>query len=721
MNLTPYLRRTLSRLIPESGLARFALYLLLVDLVLFVAQQGWVALAPGPGAGDRWGGWIRFLNLVLAALFSILLVRWIRRRLLWRLRNRLLVTYVFIGVIPVGLLALMALISGYIFAGQFATYLVTQDLQTELRSLEAANQAIAAELANNLKRGLSTSGGALPALEENTREEPLRLTGRRDVTAWFRGRPRVLQATTPGRALARPEWMQEEARSAVRDQGKLWLRVATTVPVGTEKLLVISSVPLDEALLNRVSGNIGVATFYLKAEKPAAGGTPETSEQKLPDALFAVESKSGAQVVVAPAEEPGGLFPSVAGGTLAPPTQQLDREVTFGAVFPYVDWQTGESLTGIFTVRTRPSALYGRLFGTLGQFANAALIFLAGVGIFFAVIELLALLVGLGLTRTITRSVAALYEATERINRGELSHRIQVRSRDQLAELESSFNSMTGSLERLIVEQKEKERMQSELAIAQEVQEQLFPRVLTQLQSLEVHGFCRPARSVSGDYFDFLTAGEEQLGIAVGDISGKGISAALLMASVHSAVRAYQMEAVHLQTLPPGNVAAGHAGYGNVNGRPSPATLLRLLNRHLYLTTTDEKYATLFLGFYDGRERTLTYSNAGHLPPLILGADGSLDRLEAGGLVIGLFENATHEEESVRLRPGDIFVAFSDGIIEPENEFGEFGQERLVELVRGHRERPLEEISGAVTAAVYDWIGAAEQPDDITLVLARCR
>ncbi|MEO5936311.1 MAG: SpoIIE family protein phosphatase, partial [Terriglobales bacterium] len=316
---------------------------------------------------------------------------------------------------------------------------------------------------------------------------------------------------------------------------------------------------------------------------------------------------------------------------------------------------------------------------------------------------------------------------TQEINRGNLKHRIPVKSKDQLAELQTSFNSMAENLEKLIQEQKEKERLESELVIAQEVQATLFPREAASIEALEVHGVCKPARSVSGDYYDFLPGGERQLGIAVGDISGKGISAALLMATVHSAVRAYEFgrmptrhELVHAGAVPP-VIGADPAGREWIvsGGMQSPAVALELLNRHLYHSTQPEKYATLFLGVYDGGSRTMTYSNAGHLPPLIIGQDGSVRRLEIGGTVIGLFDEVTYEESSVVLRPQDIFVAYSDGITEPENEFGEFGEQRLLELIRDNRTLPLARISEIVTTAVQDWIGAEEQPDDVTLVLAR--
>jgi sigma-B regulation protein RsbU (phosphoserine phosphatase) len=153
----------------------------------------------------------------------------------------------------------------------------------------------------------------------------------------------------------------------------------------------------------------------------------------------------------------------------------------------------------------------------------------------------------------------------------------------------------------------------------------------------------------------------------------------------------------------------------------SPATLLSLLNHQLYQSTPLEKYATLFLATYDEADRNLTYSNGGHLPPIILGEDGRVQRLECGGTVVGLFERRSYEEASIQLRRGEIFLAYSDGVTEPENDFGEFGEQRLIDLVQNNRNLPLNRISEIVTSAVDDWIGDKEQPDDVTLVLARAR
>jgi sigma-B regulation protein RsbU (phosphoserine phosphatase) len=230
---------------------------------------------------------------------------------------------------------------------------------------------------------------------------------------------------------------------------------------------------------------------------------------------------------------------------------------------------------------------------------------------------------------------------------------------------------------------------------------------------------------VSGDYYDFLTLNSHKLTLAVGDISGKGISAALLMATIHSAVRAYSLESAPAASMPVAVGAAAGSGMMLASGFQgldvSPSGLLSLLNHQLYESTPTEKYATLFLGVYDGKSRTITYSNGGHLPPIIISPDGSIHRLEAGGMVVGLFDNLSFDEGSIQLRPGDIFLAYSDGVTEPENDFGEFGERRLIELVHENQQLPLVRISEFVSAAVYDWIGANEQPDDITLVLARAR
>jgi sigma-B regulation protein RsbU (phosphoserine phosphatase) len=404
----------------------------------------------------------------------------------------------------------------------------------------------------------------------------------------------------------------------------------------------------------------------------------------------------------------------------------LDFKVTAGAEIPVLDWTSGsETNSAPVSVTTRLSQLYDLGFSSLGDLGSTIEFVLFVLLIALIFFEAAAWWIGTRLSRSITGVVAQIYLATTHVNRGDFSHRIPITSNDQLAALANSFNSMTESIQNLVLEQKEKQRLENEITIAQEVQAQLFPRHITQLPSLEVFGFCRPARSVSGDYYDFLSLGPERLLLAVGDVSGKGISAALLMATIHSAVRAYSVEGVpalrQLQVVGDGPPLRSRVESLIEGAEVCPGTLLSLLNHQLYHSTPQEKYATLFLAMYDAVNRRLTFSNAGHLPPLVLSASGGVRRLEDGGTVVGLFDDIRYDEASVQLHPGEIFLAYSDGVTEPENDYGEFGEQRLIDLVQENREFPLEHISELVTAAVDDWIGAAEQPDDVTLVLARAR
>lgn len=708
--------------LPRTRLARAACYLLGLDLLLFALQRLFGIFKVS--YGQALSGWVGILSVLAIVLLTILAYRWLKAKLLWRLRNRLIVTYVLIGVIPVVLLVAMAFITLYLFAGQFANFVVTSELDSRLRSLQSVNAAIAHELAARLEHGQPAVAESLEGLKRTDRA-----WASRQICAWKGGTPLAVCTAAPGKTpFALPSFLTPGFAAIVRDQGQLYLRAGTELGAGVQKLSVVSSEALDRNLLEKLAKELGEITLYAsgfdsKGTVIPAGTSPPLLALEVPDKqdITFRDGKNGTSTDSGREE----LRPAFTAGTLSAPDNIFDHEITFGTPLPVVDWATGEQKkTGaVLRVETRPSVLYTRLFAALGDFATGVEYTLLFAAVVFAIIELLALFVGARLTRTVTGAVAQLYNATEHINRGDFSHRISVQSHDQLASLANSFNSMTASIENLIEEQKEKQRLQNELTIAQEVQTQLYPQHISQLASLEVFGFCRPARTVSGDYYDFLTLNSDKLILAVGDVSGKGISAALLMATIHSAVRAYCLEGMPTLREP---IAAGVAAGSSLlvpsglnRAETSAGAMLSLLNHQLYQSTPTEKYATLFLGIYDGHERKLTYSNGGHLPPIILGKDGSVRRLEQGGTVVGMFAHRTYPEASVALRQGELFVAYSDGVTEPENDFGEFGEQRLIDLVWEHRDQPLARISEIVTGAVADWIGANEQPDDITLVLAR--
>jgi sigma-B regulation protein RsbU (phosphoserine phosphatase) len=326
----------------------------------------------------------------------------------------------------------------------------------------------------------------------------------------------------------------------------------------------------------------------------------------------------------------------------------------------------------------------------------------------FLIVELVSLVIGVSISRTITSAVHELYVGTRRVKEGDFSHRIPVRGNDQLAELGSSFNTMTENLERLIVVAKEKERLESELEIAREVQSQLFPKDMPGLKTLMLTGVCNPARVVSGDYYDFMRF-ESSVAFAIGDVAGKGISAALLMASIQSTMRM--------------QLTAGVPGMSGNGGAPHPlstAMMVSRLNKLLYANTSPEKYATFYFAVYDETSHALTYTNAGHLQPILL-RKGVPELLEVTGTVVGAFPFSLYEERTVQLASGDVLVAYTDGMIEPENEYGEmFGEQRLTDLLAKNVDRDSPEIIARTMEAVLQWSGdAAELSDDMTMLVAR--
>jgi sigma-B regulation protein RsbU (phosphoserine phosphatase) len=729
--------------------------------------------------------WMQVLvGVALIGLAVPLAWRLIQKHLLWSLRNKLILTYLLIGLAPVLLFVTLVTISSYVAAGQFSIHLADSRMRQELeqigeenasrtdrlaRAMSAHNQAQSGpqpQRSGGLRPGGAAGGrpapGASPAasqvavpqgadaeaqsaaieteMSSEAFPDPLRARLHPHTSIYLNGVP--LHFNRPNgenrTPLGLPPWAADlhgqEIRYLVLDGGDLSLVAINQrhIEGRGELVTVVTSLPVDTALLDYVAKGLG--RVHIMGLVPS--GESGTPVEGAPDPVSSTPRPRGDRVRSSDLHAS-----SVFGGTEPFSVNVGDFRVSFFSTLDTRDWETGEqaAVPAAIWVHSRPSLLYRQLFGPslTGVYTNYIRDGLIALCVLFLLIEVLALWMATRLSGSITASVQELYAATQRVDRGDFMHRIaatQTGQQDQLGELSRSFNRMTGSLEKLLVEQHEKERLQSELTIAQEVQANLFPHHVQNLPTLELHGICRPARSVSGDYYDFLifhhpdnpdrTRGRESgVGIAIGDISGKGISAALLMATLHSAVRAYRLvseELVYSDSVQAALSASRESGAGD-GGKlfESPGQILSMLNRHLYRTTQRAKYATLFLAHYDADTAKLTYSNAGHLPPLVLGLDGKVRRLDCGGTVVGLMDGMRYEEGHIQMYPGDILVGYSDGITEPENDFGEFGEERLMEVVERYRDQPLHVISAQVMLALDAWIGAEEQPDDITLVLAR--
>jgi serine phosphatase RsbU (regulator of sigma subunit)/catechol 2,3-dioxygenase-like lactoylglutathione lyase family enzyme len=248
-----------------------------------------------------------------------------------------------------------------------------------------------------------------------------------------------------------------------------------------------------------------------------------------------------------------------------------------------------------------------------------------------------------------------------------------------------------------IAEKLESERRAAqEMEIAKQVQARLFPQTLPPLKNLDYAGICIQARQVGGDYYDFLALGQQRLGLLIGDIAGKGIAAALLMANLQANLRSQFALA-----------------------REQPRLLLRSVNRLFYENTADSAYATFFFAEFDEGARRLRYANCGHLPALLLRQDGTLEKLHSTATVLGLFEHWDSPAAECQLHPGDTLALYTDGVTESCNVAGEeFGEQRLVEALHRRRELSADRLLGSLVEEIQAF-SPHEQHDDITLIVAR--
>jgi sigma-B regulation protein RsbU (phosphoserine phosphatase) len=675
-------------------MARFSAWVLVFGTALGMASL--------LSRGTPRGWWFLFwLSLLVSGIYYLArLVSFVRNRLLWRLRSRLIVTYLFIAVVPIILIILLVVIGAFIINGQFAAFLVTQRLKNHADELRQLNRAVVHEvhlapppspetLLDNLRAfyvaELSSHSQSYPDLEITLRVGALERAFR-------------LDGTVLPEPVTVPTWFkQQEFSGIVVDRGRIDLRAIARTRVRDGDVVVILSQPLTPQLLDLVGKGIGPVGIFVPhggggEGAPPAGGSPARSQKNSTAPEVAVATVSSDSV------------------PLPPRAYLLDYKVYGASTLEPEVWDSpqaerlGEPV--FIYASSRIVTLNRQLITTLGEYSRIyVLSFEVLAGVFF-VLEVLALIVGVRLTRSVTSAADHLYDATERVKAGDFSYRIGVPARDQLSALSAAFDNMTASIERLLRESQEKLKLESELEIAREVQNQLFPREVPEVEGVELYGVCKPASGVSGDYYDFLQLGEDRVGLVLGDVSGKGISAALLMAAIQSALHA-QFYDGRVEEAP----GAGEA--------ISTADVVDRLNRQLQESTSLEKYATFFYAVYDAKTHVLTYTNAGHLAPALL-RRGSIERLKVGGTVVGLFAPMEYQQAEILLEPGDLLLAFTDGLTEPENTYGEeFGEKRLLEALQRAAGGKPEEIVDEIYRSVSDWTGSPELQDDMTLILIR--
>ena len=385
------------------------------------------------------------------------------------------------------------------------------------------------------------------------------------------------------------------------------------------------------------------------------------------------------------------------------------RRISWVAILQGTEWSHGQSVQTTANIEVNIADIYGRLASApAGPYVLGSLLlyFFVFVAMLFLLIEAAALVMGLTLARSITGSVHELFSGTEHVRGGDFSHRIEVRTHDQLGELAESFNQMTSSIEDLLRQADEKKRLEEELRIARSIQMSLLPRGQLKIPGVSITALCVPAREVGGDYYDFFPLGDDRLGVLIADVSGKGTSAALYMAELKGLMLSLSRTC------------------------PSPRELLLAANEIISHNLDSRSFITMTYAVIDLASRRMHYARAGHTPIICRrereNGDASVEILVPDGLVLGLridggelFERLL-VEANLPLQRGDLLLLFTDGISEAMNADSDlFGEERLAKLVGEHGHLPPEELRERILRDIDAFVAGAPQHDDMTMILLK--
>lgn len=606
-----------------------------------------------------------------ALVFGWRVAGWALGSLLFKIRTKLLLSYVFIAVVPVLLLTLLFLVAGLLFGGLVASHLVTSEIDRQAERLAAQARRL-------------TDALEAPGEQAQTRLGPLLA----ELGALHPGAGHAVlcpgRAPLVGGAAPRsvPGWWRSPEFHGLVLEGQR--EVVRALRRGQQGCVVLLELPLDEKLMSELEPRAGIVFIGSVAQ---LGGQASLSAEgeglKVEVQIDEKEAERRAEGLAARARAAGARGP------------------TFVAPIVRTDWQTGEEGGGALLFSFEIRAVLRRLApGTLG-FGEKLVQALGVLSVVFLAMYGVALVFGALLARSITRSVHALSRGTQRLRQGDFEHRIPIKSRDQLGELAESFNLMAAGIQDLLRQQGEKERLEEELRIARQIQMSLLPQRAVEMSGLRVAALCLPATEVGGDYYDLLPLGPNRLAVVVADVSGKGTSAALYMAELKGLV--LSLSRMH----------------------DSPARLLCEANRILAQSLDSRTFITMTYAIVDLAARRLRFARAGHNPLIRLAAGaGQSQVLAPPGLGLGIDRGEAFdrilEEAEVPLDPGDLLVFFTDGLSEAMNPQSElFGERRLRDVIEQASQLGSEELKERILAEIQRFVAGAAQHDDMTLVVLK--
>jgi sigma-B regulation protein RsbU (phosphoserine phosphatase) len=636
-------------------LERWSGRILLVSLILYAADSLGAALPCGLDVLSR------SCLFVYAFWALVRLGRFLVRRLLWRIRTKLLVSYLFIAVVPVVLLMLLFGLAGVLFSGLVASHIVASEVDRRAAVLRTIAEAALADMPGD-------DAGGRASLERHL--QSVRAGDPELVFSLWRG-DKVVTAS-PDAPDVLPEWTRPDGYAGlVRAKPDDDTTVLTGLARRGDRALLLQ-LPVDERLFAPLEQRMGIQFV--------------TSGGRVRRVGHGVRVHIGDEMRRKEAADDGKL-----GG------------ISFYATPEARQWADGKADLVPMKLHFQPYDLFRRLSpGTLnvGDVLVKLLAFVAGV---FLVMYFVAFVLGLMLARSITGNIHELYRGTARLRQGDFGNRIRVQSRDQLGDLAESFNVMAASMQGLLMEQAEKQRLEEELRIARQIQMSLLPQGVVTLPGLRVSALCLPAAEVGGDYYDLLPLSPTRMGVLVADVSGKGTSAALYMAELKGLV--LSLSRIY----------------------DSPARLLSEANRILAATLDPRSFITMTYAVVDTATQTMRYARAGHNPMIHLEAGSGRTRvLTPAGLGLGIDEGARFdqilEEAEVPLRSGDLFLFFTDGLSEAMNGRAElFGERRIRDVIEsaGSAGEEASVLKDRILAAIRTFVGDAAQNDDMTMVILK--